>query len=130
MPLRLPRRTDSSAQWTVKLDETRIAVLTAGDRDREVEALRRPRALVGDDAEEEVRGEERPEQHDLRDDEEQDAERLAVDPRALMGLGRTVVLVLARRARNRNRSGLHQAGTSCGRRSLLRSLGSRRAPAS
>src|SRR6266536_1280022 len=28
IPRRLPRRIDSSAQWTVKLDETRIAVLT------------------------------------------------------------------------------------------------------
>ena len=62
------------------------------DRLREVEAVGRPRPDVGDHAEEEVGGEEGAEQHHLRDDEEEDAERLAVDPGALVRLGRAVVL--------------------------------------
>src|SRR6476620_5767035 len=64
----------------------------AGDRLRDLEAVGRPRPDVGDHAEEEVGGEERAEQHHLRDDEYEDAERLPVDPGALVRLGRAVML--------------------------------------
>ena len=55
--------------------------------DRELERLRRPRRVLHD-ADEEVRREERPEQHRLGDDEEQHAEQLRVDARALVRLRR------------------------------------------
>ena len=64
------------------------------DGDRQFERVRRPGARVDDHAEEEVRGEERPEQHHLGDDEKQDPEGLSVDPRALVRLRRTMVVVL------------------------------------
>ena len=47
-----------------------------------------------DDADEEVRGEERAEEHDLRADEEQHPERPRVDARALIRGRRPVVLVV------------------------------------
>src|SRR5215211_757269 len=73
-----------------------------GDQDRGVHArhglrqfewFRRPARRVDDYPEEEVRGEEGPEEHHLGDDEEEDPEGLAVDPRALVGLRRTVVVI-------------------------------------
>ena len=82
----------------------------AGDRDREFERFRRPGRRVDDDPEEEVGGEERPEQHDLGDDEEEDPERLAVDPRALVGLRRPVML-LGVAVPERYRCALHQASS-------------------
>src|SRR6187549_3719523 len=60
-----------------------------GDQDRgvdaghglgQLEALRRPARRVDDHAQEEVGGEEGAEQHHLRDDEEQDPQRLPVHP--------------------------------------------------
>ena len=81
---------DCSAQWTVKLDVTRMAVFTPATKTGG-EALRRPDLDLGYDAHEEVRGEERAEEHDLRRDEEEDAEHGA-DARAL-------VLAAARGAR-------------------------------
>src|SRR5688572_3466538 len=64
------------------------------NRDRQLVGLGRPRALVDDAADKEVRSEERPEQHRLGDDEEKNPERLTVDLRALVGLGWAVMLVL------------------------------------
>src|SRR5690349_9934048 len=65
----------------------------ASDRDRQLVGVRRPARRVDDHPEEEVGGEEGPEQHHLGDDEEEDAERLAIDPRALVGLRRAVVVI-------------------------------------
>src|SRR5215203_2145206 len=62
-------------------------------RDRQLVGVRRPARRVDDDPEEEVGGEEGPEKHHLGDDEKEDAERLAVDPRALVGLGWAVVVI-------------------------------------
>ena len=63
----------------------------AGDVARELEALGRPRVAV-DDADEEVRREERAEEHHLGRDEEQHSEDGRADPRALVRDGRAVVL--------------------------------------
>src|SRR5215207_2879066 len=86
----------------------------AGDGDRKLVRLRRPAGRVDDDAEEEVGGEEGPEQHHLGDDEEEDAERLAIDPRALVGLGWAVVVI---GVADGYRRALHQSSlpwTACG----------------
>ena len=87
----------------------RIAVLTPATSVGSSNAVGRPAAgRVGDLAEEEVGGEEGPEQHRLGDDEEQDAERLAVDPRRLVRLGRAVVSRGRVRTPSGDRCGLHQ----------------------
>src|SRR4051812_35279717 len=62
----------------------------AGDVARELESLRRPRVAV-DDADEEVRGEERPEEHHLGGDEEQHPEGRRAHARALVRDGRSVM---------------------------------------
>src|SRR5438067_1284960 len=62
-----------------------------GDVDRQVERRCRPRRPVHD-AHEEVRGEERAEEHDLRRDEEEHPEHAGGDPRAEVRRGRSVVL--------------------------------------
>ena len=86
-PARLPRLIDVSAQCIVKLEVTRISVLTPGDEDRPLEcASGRPDAVdaVVDDAVEEVDREERAEEHDLRPDEEEHPEQRRGDPRAVV----------------------------------------------
>ncbi len=93
----------------MKLEETRIAVLIPRDGDRQLVGMRRPGRRVDDDAEEEVGGEEGAEEHDLGDDEEQDAQRLAVDPRALVGLRRPVVLLVG--VAEGDGGALHQASS-------------------
>src|SRR3990172_1395379 len=67
----------------------------AGHEHREVVGLGGPlgrRARV-DDSDEEVRGEERAEEHDLRPDEEEHPESPRIDAGALIGLGRSVMLM-------------------------------------
>ncbi len=63
----------------------------AGHELRQLELRRRPRLVPGY-ADEEVGGEERPEEHHLRGDEQQHPEHARRDPRALVGRGRPVVL--------------------------------------
>ena len=77
-PLRSPRLIDCVAQWIVKLDVTRIAVLTPATKTGNSYGGGRPdRGRVGvDDPDEEVRREERAEQHRLGRDEEEHAERV------------------------------------------------------
>ena len=68
----------------------------SGHEDREVVGLRRPlgrRARI-DDANEEVRSEERPEEHDLRADEQEHPERPRIDAGALVRRRRAVMLVV------------------------------------
>ena len=71
-----------------------------GDVDRQLERRRRPRRPV-DDAHEEVRGEERAEEHDLRPDEQEHPERARRDARRVVRRRRAVVVVMlgVRRAR-------------------------------
>src|SRR5829696_4049918 len=56
-----------------------------GEVDRKLVRMRRPLLVRHRDAREEVGREERPEEHDLRGDEEVDAEEPRVDPRAAVG---------------------------------------------
>src|SRR5690606_7913106 len=65
----------------------------------------------GDDADEEVRREERAEEHRLGDDEEQDPERGPVDARALVGLGRAVMVLVGAGVAGGDRCALHQASS-------------------
>ena len=53
-PARLPRLIDCSAQCIVKLDVTRIAVLTPATNTGQLERRRRPLGGSFDDADEEV----------------------------------------------------------------------------
>ena len=84
----------------------------ARDRDRQlVVAEREPVMALGHEADEEVGREEGPEDHDLRDDEEQHPEQLLVHPRAAVGLRRAmvvVVVVMLERDRRADSGGLHQ----------------------
>ena len=74
-PARLPRLIDCSAQCIVKLDVTRIAVLTPATKTGKWNGASGQCLGVGvDDADEEVGGEERAEEHRLRGDEEEHAE--------------------------------------------------------
>ena len=92
-PNRLPLRTDMSAQCRVSDEDSRMAVLTPGHRLGHLGAGRRPGVVV-DDADEEVRGEERAEDHDLGDDEKQHPERRRLHARGAVRGRRSVVLVL------------------------------------
>ena len=134
-PRRLFRLIDCSAQCIVKLEVTRIAVLIAGDELRELEAVGGGQAAARaasrvDDADEEVRGEERAEQHRLGADEQEHPEDRRLDPRALVRDRRPVMVVPVAAARRASRSAPRR-GRSC--RRLLRgrrrrgSRGARRA---
>src|SRR5258708_4354914 len=75
----------------------------ARDKLRQLESRRRSRVPV-DDSHEEVRSEERAEEHDLRRDEEQHPEHVRADARALMRDGRTVMLGCGMRGHYRSTS--------------------------
>ena len=79
IPKRLPLRTETSAQCSVTDEESRIAVLTPATASGSDRSGRRPR-IVRDDADEEVRGEERTEDHHLGDDEKQHPEGRRIRP--------------------------------------------------
>ena len=87
-PARLFRLMDWSAQCIVKLEDTRMIVFRKREVDRKLVGMRRPLLVRDSDAREEVGREERPEEHDLRGDEEIDAEQARVDARAAVRNGR------------------------------------------
>ena len=92
MPARLSRLIDWSAQWTVNDEVTRMQVFTPATNTGKWSPSGRPFDAV-DDADEEVRSEERAEEHDLRRDEEEHPEHARVDARALVGDRRAVMVV-------------------------------------
>ena len=86
---------DWSAQCIVKLDVTRMHVFTPATKTGKSYGAGGHgfgRARI-DDPHEEVGREERAEEHDLRADEEEHAERPRIDPRALVRGRRPVVVV-------------------------------------
>jgi hypothetical protein len=90
MPRRLPFLTLVCAQCSVSELESRIAVLTpAMSLGSSVPSAGQGCSLH--DPDEEVGREEGPEDHDLRDDEEQHPEHLGLDPRRPVGRRRAVV---------------------------------------
>ena len=123
-PARLPRLIDVVAQCIVKLEVTRMKVLTSARNHGRSNWMcvpghvRRPRPRVRlrvDDAVEEVDGEERAEEHDLRPDEEEDPDDRRVDPRAEVDRRRMLVRVAVAVARARwARRGRSRCGTSLG----------------
>src|SRR2546421_3792019 len=80
----------------------------ARHRDRQLGAVGGPRVGVHD-PDEEVGGEERPEDHHLADDEKQHSEQLGLDPRAAVRLGRVRLVGVLRVG---CAGGFHQALTS------------------
>ncbi len=94
-PKRLPFLIDVCAQWIVNEEETRIAVFMPATPTGQARPGRRPGVALGD-ADEEVGGEERAEDHHLGDDEEQHPEQLGLDPRAAVGRRGAVVLAVRR----------------------------------
>ena len=108
---RLQRPVDGEA----RRDEDRR--VDAGDVARKLEALGRPRVAV-DDADEEVRREERAEEHDLRRDEEQHPEHGGADARALVRDGRAVMVLGGRGVARLNARPLR--AHACARRSAAR----------
>ncbi len=100
-PKRLPLLTDIRAQWIVNEEEIRIAVLIAGHGLGQLGSVRGPR-IVGDDPDEEVRREERTEDHHLGDDEKQHPQRRCRHARGAVRRRWPVVLVVVR-----DRRGFH-----------------------
>src|SRR5205085_2436309 len=82
------------------------------DEDRKVELRWRPGDAV-DDADEEVRREERAEEHDLRRDEEEHAEDRCIDARALMGKRRPVMLRCGVRRHQLDAPAVARSATTC-----------------
>ena len=90
-------------------------MLTPGDQLRQLGALGGPLGAAHD-PDEEVGGEEGPEDHHLGDDEKQHAEQLRLDARGAVGLRRAVAVLVvdAGVAAVRDRCGFHQASAPAG----------------